>query len=165
MRYFLVTIVVLIINAVAMAAVYIYVYRQIDSQNSLVLQVQQEINGFSALGDQWKFAFSGNDVFEAKRQLIEQLAKKQGVEKELLSAVSLAIPKEVWLTKWLQTKRNIVLNGYAISNDILVNFINALTKNPMFASVGLTSTLLKKINNSNVFEFSLVCVLGGGSND
>ncbi len=165
MRYFLIIIIVLIVNAVAMTTVYFYISHQIDNKNRQVLQAQQEINQFSHLGQQMNSTVSSHDMLQAKEQLIEQLEKERGIEKQLLSAVSLAIPKKVWLTEWLQTEKNVVLNGYAVSNDILADFISMLSKNPVFSTVSLTSTQSKKIKNSNVYQFKLVCALKGGRDD
>ncbi len=165
MRYLLVTIVVLIVNAVVMTAVYFYVSHQIRSNDRQVLQLQQEFNQFGDSKVRASSMLSSDEALIAKEQLIQQLKTKQGFEPQLLSTVSLGIPKEVWLTEWIQTENSVVLKGYAISNDVLASFINTLSENSIFKTVSLSSTLLKKINDMNVYQFNLLCELAGGSDD
>jgi Tfp pilus assembly protein PilN len=164
-HYFLVTTIVLIVNVVAMAVLYLNVSNQISSNSNRMLQVQQKIKQLGDFDKHVNSAFSSDELLQKKEQLIHKLKQEQGSQSQLLSAVSLEIPNEAWLIEWIQKERSVVLNGYAVSNDILANFISILSENPMFRSVSLSSTRLKKIDGMNVYQFSLLCRLTGGINE
>src|SRR5205809_7218412 len=75
-------------------------------------------------------------LLEDKNRIIEQLRKNQGGPVRLLDYVSQSLdPYKVWLTGLDQMGAQITLDGRALSNDDVVEFVKNLQRTNYFVSV------------------------------
>lgn len=95
--------------------------------------------------------------FEEKISVIEQLKKNQTGPVFMLDEVSKNIPERVWLTKLSESGGRISLEGNAISNTDLVNFVNNLRNAKGFSNVDLTESKSAMEGNIPIFIFKLQC--------
>jgi type IV pilus assembly protein PilN len=67
-------------------------------------------------------------VVEEKIKVIEQLRRNQSIPVLLLDEVSKSLPERVWLVNLIQQGETIDLDGKALTNSEIVDFINNLKK-------------------------------------
>ncbi|MBI5182675.1 MAG: PilN domain-containing protein [Nitrospirae bacterium] len=98
-----------------------------------------------------------NKNYKDKNATIEQLKKNQTGPVFMLDEISKNIPERVWLTKLSESGGRISLEGNAISNTDLVNFVNNLRNAKGFSNVDLTESKSAMDGNIPIFIFKLQC--------
>jgi len=71
-----------------------------------------------------------NEITRLQKQVdtIQKLTKTRDTPAPFMSAVSLAIPEEVWLAGITKTGRSFTLDGTGLDNTVVVNFVERLQK-------------------------------------
>ena len=102
------------------------------------------------------------EELEAKREslrqkieVIEELKKNQRGPVKIMDEVSRALPELVWLTKLTLKDNELVLDGMAMDENAVANYIANLDASPFFEEPEL-----KNLSRSrgNTFGFSLRCI-------
>jgi type IV pilus assembly protein PilN len=97
---------------------------------------------------------------EEKNAIIEQLKRNQAGPVHLLDEVSRAIePLRVWLVTVAARDRVIDVEGKAVTNSDLVEFINNLKASRYFADIELVESRQVEESNVPVYSFKLKCRL------
>lgn len=93
---------------------------------------------------------------EEKNAIIEQLKKKQGGPIRVLDEISKNLePLKLWLTGLSLEGSRVNLEGKAISNSEIVEFISNLKKSPVFSGVALVESRQTLEGNIPVYQFTL----------
>ncbi len=95
--------------------------------------------------------------FEDKISVIEQLKKNQTGPVIMLDEISKNIPERVWLTKITESGGRINMEGNAISNTDLANFVNSLKNAKGFSNIELTESKGAIEANIPIYTFKLQC--------
>jgi type IV pilus assembly protein PilN len=95
--------------------------------------------------------------FEDKIATIEQLKKNQKGPVIMLDEISKNIPERVWITKIAESGGRINMEGNAISNTDLVNFVNNLKKIKGFSNVELLESKGAAEANIPIYTFKMQC--------
>lgn len=71
-----------------------------------------------------------NEITRLQKQVdtIERLTKIRDTPAPFLSALSVAIPDEVWVASIAKTGRNFTLDGTGVDNTVVVNFVERLQR-------------------------------------
>ena len=99
-------------------------------------------------------------ALEEKNKIIEQLKRNQSGPVHLLDEVSKSLnPIRVWLVSMTAKSNAVDIEGKAITNADLVEFINNLRMSRYFANIELVES--RQVNESNVpiYDFKLKCSL------
>lgn len=118
-------------------------------------KVVEEINSFKKMKDQIK----------AKLDIINNLEKNRLAEVHLMDELSKSIPydptsvlsKKLWLTSLQQHGDVLAMDGVALDNATLAQFMDNLSKDPYFGDVNLSKTEQIKSNDLLLYKFSLSC--------
>ncbi len=118
-------------------------------------KVVTEINDFKKMKDQIK----------SKLDIITNLEKSRTAEVHLMDELSKAIPydpssvlsKKLWLVSLKQHGDVIGMDGVALDNSTLAQFMDNLSKDPYFSNVNLSKTEQVKSNDLLLYKFSLNC--------
>jgi len=95
-------------------------------------------------------------LLEDKNRIIEQLRKNQGGPVHLLDYVSLSLdPFKIWLTGLDQSGAQITLDGRALTNDDVVEFVRHLQQTNYFMSVLLDESRQTIEEGIPVYQFKL----------
>ena len=90
---------------------------------------------------------------EVKLKTIKRLEKGKTGPVKLLDDIAMSIPKDkLWLTTLKEQKGTLVLNGTAMDNETVADFMNRLKNTQSIRSVQLIRTKQKKISG---FDLSL----------
>lgn len=97
---------------------------------------------------------------EEKNGIIEQLKKNQRGPVHLLDEVSRALdPLRVWLVSMTSKDRVIDIEGMAVTNSDLVEFINGLKASRFFSNIELVESRQSMESAIAVYSFKLRCNL------
>ena len=90
---------------------------------------------------------------EVKLKTIDRLKKGQKGPVKLLDDIAMSIPKDkLWLTTLKEQKGTLILNGTAMDNETVADFMDRLKNTQSISSVQLIRTRQKKIQG---FDLSL----------
>ena len=101
-------------------------------------------------------------LLEDKNRIIDQLEKSKTGPVRVLDHVSQSIePLKLWLTKLGMAADTIELEGKALSNDDVVEFVNNLRRTEYFTGINLQESKAAVENKVNVYQFRLAFRLKG----
>lgn len=102
---------------------------------------------------------------QAKKELETKLAVIQTLEKgkmlaaELLQGIAERIPEKMWLERLSFRGVQLSLQGYAIDNETIANFMKDLERSEAFRNIELLLTEQKTVEGVGMKHFSLVATL------
>jgi len=97
---------------------------------------------------------------EVKLKTIEDLEKGKAGPVKLLDDIAMSVPRDkLWLTRLKEEKGILTLEGTAMDNETVADFMNRLESTESLKSVELVRTRQKKIKDFNVSlkDFALTC--------
>jgi type IV pilus assembly protein PilN len=97
---------------------------------------------------------------DGKLKKIKELEKVKSGPVKLLDDIAVSIPKDkLWLTALKENKGTLVLEGTAMDNETVADFMNRLNGTESVKSVRLVRTKQKKLTdlNLNLKDFALTC--------
>jgi type IV pilus assembly protein PilN len=99
---------------------------KIDQRKKQISQTQQQIEQYKkAIGEVEKFK-GLEDQLKRKLDIIESLVKGKTGPVKVLDRLSNLIPKQVWLTSWQDKDGRVTMEGEALSNKWVSQFVTAL---------------------------------------
>jgi type IV pilus assembly protein PilN len=77
---------------------------------------------------------------KSKHQVIDDLGKKKIGPVRVMESLASATPGSLWLTEFRESNGTITMNGFAIDNQTVADFLKTLGKFPYFKNVELIET-------------------------
>ncbi len=101
-------------------------------------------------------------LLEDKNRIIDQLEQSRVGPVKVLDHVSQSLePLKVWLTKLGMAADTVELEGKALTNDDVVEFVNNLRRTDYFTAINLQESKAAIENRINLYQFRLVFRLKG----
>lgn len=101
-------------------------------------------------------------VLEDKNRIIDQLEKSRVGPVKVLDHVSQSLePVKVWLVRIGLTGQSIDLEGRALTNDDVVEFVNNLRRTDYFTDINLQESRAAVESHVNLYQFKLMFKLRG----
>ena len=101
-------------------------------------------------------------LLEDKNRVIDQLEKTRVGPVKVLDYVSQSVePVKVWLTKLGLNAAVVDVEGRALTNDDVVEFVNNLRRTDHFSNINLVESRSATENKINLYQFKLVFNLKG----
>ncbi|SPP64281.1 PilN domain-containing protein [Nitrospira lenta] len=101
-------------------------------------------------------------LLEDKNRVIDQLDSARVGPVKVLDFVSQSIePLKVWLTNLKLSAENVEVEGKALTNDDVVEFVNNLRRTDFFANISLQESKAAVENQINIYQFKLAFRLKG----
>jgi type IV pilus assembly protein PilN len=99
-------------------------------------------------------------ILEEKNRIIEQLKKNQGAPVRLLDDISRSMdPLKIWLTTISAQGSQVDIDGKAITNSDIVEFINNLKNTKFFSDIQLIESRQDIELNVPIYKFKLRCTM------
>jgi len=98
-------------------------------------------------------------IFEEKIRVIQQLKLNQGGPVHLLDQLSRNLPPRVWLMGLTQQGKNVAIEGKAMTNSELVDFIDNLKRSKFFSDIQLLESRQAVEGNVPIYNFKLNCTM------
>lgn len=101
-------------------------------------------------------------LLEDKNRVIDQLESARVGPVKVLDFVSQSIePLKVWLTNLKLSTDSVEVEGKALTNDDVVEFVNNLRRTDFFANINLQESKAAVENKINIYQFKLAFRLKG----
>lgn len=101
-------------------------------------------------------------LLEDKNRIIDQLEASRMGPVRVLDNVSQSVePLKVWLTKLGVSANTVQVEGKALTNDDVVEFVNNLRRTDYFSGINLQESKAAVENKVNVYQFRLAFRLKG----
>jgi type IV pilus assembly protein PilN len=98
------------------------------------------------------------ELVEQQIKIVDELKKKSQLTVRILDEVAQKTPNErMWLTSLTQNSTLLKLDGMALDNRTIANYLEGLKKSHYFSDVTLASSALSKYGGRNLKRFSLSC--------
>ena len=78
--------------------------------------------------------------FKGKHKVIEDLNKQKVGPVRVMESLAAATPPSLWLTEFKETNGNVVINGMALDNQTVADFLKALSTFAYFKDIELVET-------------------------
>ncbi len=98
------------------------------------------------------------EVIDKKTSIIQSLQKDRDTMVRVLAALSVELPADkMWFERLHQSGNAVTLDGTALNNESIVEFMRNLESSPMVeaGSVHLTHSRRVRVNDSNLREFRI----------
>ncbi len=101
-------------------------------------------------------------LLEDKNRVIDQLEKSRVGPVKVLDYVSQSLePLKVWLTSLKISTDSVELEGRALTNDDVVEFVNNLRRTDFFSNINLQESRAAVESAINIYQFKLAFRLKG----
>ena len=121
--------------------------------------LNQELTALKAKVKEVENYEKNKKTFEEKIAIIEQLRKNQTGPVRLLDEISRNLPDRVWLTSLTEQGGKVDLEGRAVTNSEIVDFINNLKGSRHIAEIQLIESRQVSESGVPVYNFKLKCTL------
>lgn len=133
--------------------------KQIADVNSRTASAQDELNKTKAqIGEVAKFKEAKKAV-EDKLGVIETLKKAKAGPVKMLDELSRITPEKLWINSFKEKGGGIEMDGVAISNEVVAQFMTELEKSEYFKDVELIQTEQVDQGAMKLKKFNLTCKL------
>ena len=130
--------------------------RQLASE---VAGLQQEKQRYSKVVQEIKALEKDKEQLETQIGVINRLKKKSSLTVHVLDEIANIIAGDrMWLTSLAQQGSSLTLQGMALDNRTIAQFMDDLKRSPYIGSVSLSSSALKQYAGRNLKSFSLSCI-------
>lgn len=148
----------LLVPLLVLAGVFLFhqsVARKIDSLESDIRKATARIELLKKeIGEVEKFKARKAEL-QKKVDIISNLQSGRIGPVTVLDAISSAIPEHSWIDKMSLSGNKVVLEGIAMNNTVVADFMTALTKNGQFRDVALGSADQTTVAGTKLVKFNL----------
>lgn len=128
------------ITALVMLTVYLYQSYEMSVLNGQLTGLRGEIQVLNAKVNQVGNLQKKIKEFTSKNKIITDLEKKKIGPVRVMESLSMATPASLWLTELKETEGKLVINGLAVDNQTIADFMKALSASSYFKDVELVET-------------------------
>jgi type IV pilus assembly protein PilN len=135
---------------------------QISVLDSRLKELTREADSFAKYEKILQELLRKKEIIETKRQIIGDLQKDRDKLVRILALMSISLPAErVWFEKLLQSGNSITVEGIALSNETIAEFMRNLEVSPYVVrgSINLLHSRLTAMGGMKLREFRLTCTL------
>jgi type IV pilus assembly protein PilN len=93
--------------------------------------------------------------FKGKHKIIEELNRKKSGPVLVMESLSKSTPSSLWLTDLRESGGGVTMNGFAVDNQTVADFLNALAASKYFTSVELIETTQGAGPTASLKKFSI----------
>jgi type IV pilus assembly protein PilN len=133
---------------------------QVSRLQTNLQQVKAEVDKYAKYDKILKELQAKKETLEKKRQTIVELQMDRDKLVRVLALLSVTVPPErVWFEKLTQSGGSITVDGVALSNETIVEFMRSLESSPYVdkGSVNLLHSRLTTIGGMKLREFRMTC--------
>jgi type IV pilus assembly protein PilN len=133
---------------------------EISDLNHRLAQVKKEVDHLARYDALLQELSKKIQTINKKREIIRDLQRDRDTIVRLMALISAEIPAEkIWLERLAQSSNSITLDGVALSNESIAEFMRNLESSPyvLKGTVNLTHSRQTTLSNMKLREFQLTC--------
>lgn len=149
----------LIFAIVTMGYFYFSLTRTISDLNEQISDAQMELQKLEAVIKKVKAIKDKLDKLEAKMDIIQKLETNRTGSVRIMDALTnLVVAQKMWLTSLSEAGGRMTLNGVAVDNKTIADFMRRLEESPYFDQVTLGSSKQVSMGQGRKFNgFNITC--------
>lgn len=136
-----------------------YLSNTIDQLNQQTVELNQRLTILKNQVKEVENYEKNKKDYEDKIGIIEQLRKNQSGPVHLLEEISKSLPERVWLVSLSEQGGKIDLDGKAVTNSEIVDFINNLKASQYISDIELIESRQVIESGIPVYSFKLKCTI------
>jgi type IV pilus assembly protein PilN len=136
----------------------LYQETKIHSLNNQLAQVKAEVEQYAKYEQLLQEVTKKKQIIDKKLEIIRDLQRDRDTIARLMALISAEVPPEkIWLERVVQTANSMTLDGVAVSNEAVAEFMRNLESSPYVVrgTVNLTHSRQTLMNNMKLREFQL----------
>jgi len=146
---------VLAISIVVVGYIWILLDEKISSMEDQKVKLTQDLETLKKQVQEVENYERDKKDFEEKISIIQKLRKNQSGPVHLLDEVSKMLPERVWVLNMSEQNGSVELEGKAITNAEIVDFISNLKRSAYFRDIQLIESRQTADNSIPVYDFRL----------
>lgn len=147
-----------LLTAAAIGYLWISQNNEIEATNRRVAHLKQEVAKYAHYEAMLKELTQKKDIVDKKLTIIRDLQKDRDTIVRIMALLSIQIPaEEMWFERFSQVANGITLDGVALSNEAIVEFMRNLESSPYIekGSVNLTHSRQRVMDDMKLREFQI----------
>jgi type IV pilus assembly protein PilN len=133
---------------------------RISAAQATVETTKKEIANYNLINKEIEEIIKKLDILKKKTIVIESLQEERKKPLELVDTMTkVIIPKRMWFTSLTSNKESVSIDGIALDNKTVADFMTSLETTNLFTAVNLKSIRQETIKerNLNLKRFEIVC--------
>lgn len=133
---------------------------EIEEKQRKLSQIEQEVAKFAKYETMLKELTKKKEIVDKKRDIVKNLQADRDSIVRVLALLSIKVPpRKIWFDRMGQSQSTISLDGVAVSNEAIAEFMRNLESSPYVAksSVNLVLSRQTVIANKKLRQFQLTC--------
>ncbi|MFM6928606.1 MAG: PilN domain-containing protein [Bdellovibrio sp.] len=156
----------LLVILIPTAGLYVYQTQNIPGKQAELSSKQQVLTELQSYNEKQAASVAeikkfkeDEAIIEARISALDKISKDRNREIRVLDLLQGVIPEKAWLTKIQLNPEKVVIQGMAISDYEVSQFLESLTKSVFLMDVNLVSSAESVIDGVNLKKFEISCVL------
>ena len=134
---------------------------RIESVQAAIAELQQEERRLAPEIAKVDSITKQKDELQRQIDIIKKLRRESSLTVKVMDEVAKTIDNNrMWLTSFSQQGGSLQLNGVALDNETVAQFMEALKESEFITSVTLSSSTLNRVANRAFKSFALSCGVG-----
>jgi len=134
--------------------------RQREELITQIRNSEAELKRLEIIKREIKKAKKDKKTLQEKLSIIENLNKNRTRPILIMSILGSKIPDKMWLKSLDKKDRNLTLQGIALDDETIADFMKRLQQSEMFTAVELVVTERVTIEKLNLKKFTMICTIG-----
>jgi len=149
----------IVLTVVIAGGIHFTLYQKKKGIQEEIRGVEEALKGLKErVGEVERYKQFKKDL-ETKLSVIKDLQKNKILAVQLLDTLSQRIPEQMWLAKVLKRGNEMTLEGYAIDNETIANFMKGLEGSPFINNIELSLTENKDIEGIGLKHFLITTMV------
>lgn len=134
--------------------------RQREEIITQIKNSEAELKRLEAVKREINKAKANKKILQEKLNIIDNLNKNRTRPIEIMTVFASKIPDKMWLKLLTKSDRTVTLQGVALDDETIANFMKKLQQSKMFSAVELVVTERVTIEKLNLKKFTMICTMG-----
>jgi len=133
--------------------------KKISRLKTEIAGIQQELTRQTAAAKEVDRIKKDLDALEKKTQVINNLKKSRREPVEMLDAMTgLVVENRMWFTSFSDSDKTVKIQGIALDNKTVSDFMRRLENSGFFSNVNLDNTKQQTFNSLSLKSFEITCM-------
>ncbi len=149
----------MVLLLVAMFGVHLWLSMRVSSLDKKLKHAQTELDKYNKINEEIAQIKKKLENLNKKMAVMADLESNRHEPTRLMEAMThVVVPKRMWFTRLVEKDKTVSLDGIALDNKTVADFMVRLEKCGLFSTVSLKTLKQTVVQNSNLKSFAILCV-------
>ncbi len=134
--------------------------RQRETIFSQIREAEDELKRLEVIKRKINKAKANKKILQEKLNIIDTLNLNRTRPIQIMSLLATKIPEKMWLKSLDKKNEKLTIQGVALDDETIANFMKELQQSKIFTSVELVVTERVNVQKLNLKQFTMVCTIG-----